>query len=268
MRRGTKQNQELLTIDLAEKLLGLFNQRFLRSPYKCMRLFDVVYDEILFLRERIKMFIRLVKTAFFLATCIVSVEIQAQQIKPAQSEFKRYPPCTENGKPLVFDVKKPYKKCFLDLTIDVSGRQFVLADDSNEVVYNVNIENFPLDGFAEIIWPSGARYLGFIKAGLPFGKGKIFFPESWPFVSYVGEFSNVISKSFTSNEDWNPIYDDSFQGKLDYLFVQEDKNKRSLLTPYLIQFSFATINGDGELLYRDGRKASGFFWNGVKQNDR
>lgn len=214
------------------------------------------------------MFMHLTKIALLLVACIASVEIQAQQTKPAQSEFKKYPPCEENGKPLVFDVKKPYKKCFLEFSIDVSGRQFVSADDRNEVVYNVNIEDFPLDGFAEIIWPSGARYLGFIKAGLPYGKGKIFFPESWPFVSYVGEFSNVISKSFSSSEDWNPIYDDSFQGKIDYLFVQEDPNKRNLLTPYLIQFSFATINGSGELLYRDGRKASGFFWNGVKQTDR
>ena len=179
---------------------------------------------------------------------------------------QKYPLCAEPGNNLILDKKTPYKNCFLELRFNVSGHKFLKEGDADEVVYKINLDKFPLDGSAQIIWPSGVKYLGSIKSGLPFGKGELFFPSEWPIVSYTGEFSNVVSKSFSSSEDWNRIYDSSFPQILNFTSETLPDNTRNIFFPYLMEFSFTLINGEGEYIFRDGAKASGFFENGVKIN--
>jgi len=181
--------------------------------------------------------------------------------------FDKYPSCDKDGKGLNVDKQKPYRKCHLDLNMDVSGHKFLREDDIPRVAYNVNIEVFPsedgITGVGEIIWPSGVRYLGQIKSGLPFGKGKVFFPKEWPVDSYTGDFSNTASKVYSTEKYWPGQFDSLLPGLINDMSNKKSDGSRDEYSLFLMEFSPILMNGKGELVYRDGKKIIGIFENGI-----
>lgn len=193
---------------------------------------------------------------FLLSTLLSQQTLADSNDAAGKKSVEKYPPCDKDGTGLVLDKKNPYKKCFLSL---------VFSADNGKLSYEINLDTFPLDGHGDISFPDGVRYSGQIKSGLPYGKGKVFFPAAYPFKSYEGEFSNIVSRNFSSEAEWNPLFDDIVPG-IDYLF-SEKNGKRDIFSPYIRRFSLTLINGDGEFINKDGSKTAGFFVNGIKSVD-
>lgn len=193
---------------------------------------------------------------FLIATFSLPQALADTRDQASKKNFEKYPPCDKDGTGLVLDKKKPYKKCFLSL---------VFSADNGKLAYDINLDHFPLDGHGEISFPDGTRYTGQIKSGLPYGKGKIFFPAAYPFKSYEGEFSNIVSRNFSSESEWNSLFDEIVPG-IDYMFAEKN-GKRDIFSPYIRRFSLTLINGEGEFVNKDGSKVSGFFVNGIKSVD-
>jgi len=181
--------------------------------------------------------------------------------------FDKYPSCDKDRKGVTIDKQRPYRKCHLDLVMDVSGHKFLKDDDTPRVAYNVNIEVFPsedgLSGTGEIIWPSGVRYFGQIKSGLPFGKGKVFFPKEWPVDSYTGEFSNTASKVYSTEKYQSGYFDSLFPGLINDIRIEKTDGSYDQISLFLMEFSPILMSGKGELIYRDGKKVIGVFENGI-----
>lgn len=217
-----------------------------------------------------KLFNWRLSAAILLPTLLFGIAPQVYSTeKIGQDDYviNKYPKCDKDNTGIVADFSKPYKKCHITLIADVSGHKFLKENDRPEVVFNVNVEVFPsndgLSGKGEIIWPSGVRFEGQIKAGLPFGKGKVFFPSEWPVESFTGDFSNTASKAYATDTYRPGQYDSVFPGLLNDFSSKKPDGSREEFSLFLMEWSTNLINGDGILVYRDGKKIAGFFENGV-----